>query len=236
MAVLCGQMGRQLVESLEADCHWWLLAAGRRMAEDSEWACFNFKRIFPSKPLLHPHPISFEDLAVAREGPIVDTLGAAPVTSHSMVQDDVELLVEGPLVLVCGRLLTEDLVDLVVHAEENDVGTPLHGPGVPDPCIHCRGPTDLRADGMVVCLGVHGTVELPRVVANVLHDVNLTAARPVTIGALCGHHPMRRPGSPRSANLAGADMELAVEPILARLQLGRGEPVPSIILEAGADL
>merc|ERR1719330_261527 len=135
MAVLCGQMGRQLVESLEADCHWWLLAAGHRMAEESEWACFNFKRIVPSKPLLHPHPICFEDLAVARECPIVDAPLSAPVTSHSMVQDDVEFLVERPLVLVCGRLPTEDLVDPVIHAEENDVGTPLHGPHMPGPCI-----------------------------------------------------------------------------------------------------
>merc|ERR1719330_194109 len=133
MAVLCGQMGRQLVESLEADCHWWLLAAGRRMAEDSEWACFNFKRIFPSRPLLHPHPIRFEDLAVAREGPIFYALLAAPIASHSMVQNDVELLVEGPLVLVCGRLPTEHLVDRVVHTEENDVGTPLHSPHMPGP-------------------------------------------------------------------------------------------------------
>merc|ERR1719330_777924 len=69
-----------------------------------------------------------------------------------------------------------------------------------------------------------------------LHDVNLTAARPAAIGALCGHHPMRCPSSSGGAYQAGAAVELPVEPVLPRLQLGGREPVTSIVLEAGADL
>jgi len=168
---------------------------------------------FSCLALLHPHPINLHDLTFTIKGTIIDALLASPITAHSHVQNHIELLVEWPLVHVIG-LLPEDLVHAIIACKEQDFRLPFHSVGVPIFHIHTRRSSDLCASAVVVRLRVYRSVDLTRVIAHVLHDVDLATAGPPAIDRLPWHHPVGCPCATGCSVLqASTNMEFAVQPV-----------------------
>lgn len=186
--------------------------------------------------LLYPHPIHFHDLTVTIEGTIVDTSLTSPIATHSHVQNDIELVVEWPLVDIVG-LLAEELVHMIVTSEEHEVRAPFHSVCVPILHIHVHGSSNLRADAVVIGLGVYRAMDFTRVIADMLHDVDLATARPPTIATDPWHHPIGCPCATGSSfQQPSANMELAIQPVCSALQFGGCEPPTTVRLKAGSDL
>jgi len=174
---------------------------------------------FSCLALLHPHPINLHDLTFTIKGAIINAHLASPVTAHSHVQNHIELLVEWPLAHVIG-LLSEDLVHAIIACKDHDVRSPLHSVGVPILHIHTRRSSDLCANAVVVRLRVYRSVDFTRVIAHMLHDVNLATTGPPAIGRLPWHHPVGCPGATGSSFLqASTNMKFAVQPVCSALQL-----------------
>lgn len=191
---------------------------------------------FTCRALLHPHPINFHDLTCTIEGIVIDAHLASPITAHSHIQNHIELVVEWPLVHVI-RLLWEDLVHMIIACKEHDVRSPFHSVGVPIIHIHMHRSSDLRANAMVVRLRVYSSVDFARVVAHVLHDVDLATAGPPAIARLPWHHPVGCPSATGSSvPQASTNMEFAVQPICSALQFRRCKATTTVPLTAGTDL
>jgi len=167
---------------------------------------------------------------------LVDAFQGAPIATHSQVEDDVEWFVERPLHRVIRRLPVS-LVYHVIQSELDDLWRPLHLVVVPIADVRVSGTTNLRADGVVAATRVHRAVDLARVVAHVLHDIDFAALWPAAVLVVSRHHPERRPSSSRlAAGQPGADGHFTVQEVGLGLQLRGGIALAAILLAQGLDL
>jgi len=124
-----------------------------------------------------------------------------------------------------------------INRKGNKVGPPIHTVGVPIVHIDSRDSSDLRTDPVIEIFRVHGTMDFASLIAHVLHDVDLAAARPRPEDAPTGHHPMRWPRAPRRASVEPrTNMELAILPICPRFQLCRRILLAAVVLANSLDL
>src|SRR5690606_24848173 len=138
-----------------------------------------------------PHVI---DLQGRGEGAVVHAFLAAPVATDGDVQQEVEVLVERPGFRAVA--FVDELIDLlVVDVAADRVGRPVHAIAVElrRRVVDDPGGGLLRTDAVVVCAGMHGDVDAPGVVPDVLHDVYLAGCGPTAVGLVGGQHPDRGP-------------------------------------------
>merc|ERR1719373_1187732 len=119
---------------------------------------------------------------------------ASPRSAHSKVQNEVELLVEWPLLApeVAGG---KGVVVLPVKKPLELAALPHDGVGVP--LAHCGAQLVvlLGAPHVVVGSGVDRAVDLVRSATDGLHDVDLAAVWPAPISIVGRQHPDRWPGA-----------------------------------------
>merc|ERR1712113_538741 len=92
--------------------------------------------------------------------------------------------------------LGESMVFIPIDYEGYSFGCPFDGIGMPLWQSHIDDFADLCALRVIVGLSVDSAMDMPRVKADMFHDVNLTAFGPLAISALSRQHPNGWPSSP----------------------------------------
>ena len=151
--------------------------------------------------VIHEHLLRENGSIVRRPGPI---------SSDGQIEQQEERAVEHPL-RPCGQTgRSNRLIERLIHIPSNRAWFPFHGVDVKaigEP-LACRQ-RERAGDAFRARISgaVNGSVNLVRLFADVLHDVDLAAVRPVS--RLVAHHPKRRPHSFACRNL-DASLEAAV--------------------------
>ena len=167
---------------------------------------------------------ALEDLDVGdghlrRAGVVRDAAAAAPGAADGDVEDEVEGLVEGPLLVAL--VLVGVRVELAVVDEEVEaLRRPLDGVDVEVvvAVADARDAAVVVAAPSVVVLRVDGRADDARLVADVLHDVDLAGLGPLAELGGRGHEPDRGPEAALPRREPRADLDAAVAPAA----VGRG--------------
>ena len=175
--------------------------------------------------LVNAYVVHFHEHGVG-EDRIVDR--AAPGAAHGDVEDQEELLVEGVDLVVVVRAvrLVVGRRDLIVHQELQHV-VAVVPVLLPDQRVGVETLLDVvdvfagipvLAVAAVLAEGVQGVGDHRGVLADVLHDVDLTAAGPLVDVVVGSQHPERGPRSASFGELdAGLDLAVGEAPLVLRV-------------------
>src|ERR1044072_2059701 len=130
------------------------------------------------------------------EGRFVDTFLSAPVAAYSNIQQQVKALIKGPY-LRSSSFMPELEYQLIINITADSSGCPVYPvkmelrSGIADPLDSGLLCIDLE----VIFLGVSSNMDVVKIIAYMLHNIDLAGFGPAAICPIGRQHPDGRPGA-----------------------------------------